>query len=142
MLVFFDDELTTFRNKNYRFICNVKNSCDFGSFDRINKQTNKQTSREYYFIYIDKRFRDFPLFPRLSDFVKMYQLLFFFNTSVYISFRTYIYPARSKGVSIKLKVKSKGKKGKKSFFNQQLGCRNCTPCLPSFPRVIASVKEL
>ena len=23
MLVFFDDELTTFRNKNYRFICNV-----------------------------------------------------------------------------------------------------------------------
>ena len=26
MLVFFDDELTTFRNKNYRFICNVKKS--------------------------------------------------------------------------------------------------------------------
>jgi len=25
LLVFFDDELTTFRNKNYRFICNVKN---------------------------------------------------------------------------------------------------------------------
>ena len=24
MLVFFDNELTTFRNKNYRFICNVK----------------------------------------------------------------------------------------------------------------------
>ena len=24
LLVFFDDELTTFRNKNYRFICNVK----------------------------------------------------------------------------------------------------------------------
>ena len=24
MLVFFDDELTTFRNKNDRFICNVK----------------------------------------------------------------------------------------------------------------------
>ena len=24
MLVFFYDELTTFRNKNYRFICNVK----------------------------------------------------------------------------------------------------------------------
>ena len=24
MLVFFDDELTTFRNKNYRFICDVK----------------------------------------------------------------------------------------------------------------------
>ena len=26
LLVFFDDELTTFRNKNYRFICNVKKS--------------------------------------------------------------------------------------------------------------------
>ena len=24
LLVFFDDELTTFRNKNDRFICNVK----------------------------------------------------------------------------------------------------------------------
>ena len=24
LVVFFDDELTTFRNKNYRFICNVK----------------------------------------------------------------------------------------------------------------------
>ena len=24
ILVFFDDELTTFRNKNYRFICNVE----------------------------------------------------------------------------------------------------------------------
>ena len=26
LLVFFDDELTTFRNKNYGFICNVKKS--------------------------------------------------------------------------------------------------------------------
>ena len=26
MLVFFDDELTTYRKKNYRFICKVKKS--------------------------------------------------------------------------------------------------------------------
>ncbi len=29
MLVFFDDELTTFKNKNHRFICNVEKKIGF-----------------------------------------------------------------------------------------------------------------
>ena len=35
LLAFFDDKLTTFRNKNDRFICNVnKNKIGFGSFEK------------------------------------------------------------------------------------------------------------